>query len=53
MDEQQAVLGEHKVSYQVKTEQFEGPLDLLLNLTEKRKLFIGDFAVSVTKSAAS
>lgn len=40
------VLGDHKVDYKVKTEQFEGPLDLLLNLIEKRKLFIGDFALS-------
>ena len=39
-------LGVHKVSYHVKTEQFEGPLDLLLNLIEKRKLFIGDFALA-------
>src|SRR3989338_7737604 len=46
MDEQHAVLGEHRVSYQLKTEHFEGPLDLLLNLIEKRKLFIGDFALS-------
>ncbi len=46
MDEQQAVLGEHKVSYNIKTEHFEGPLDLLLALIEKRKLFIGDFALS-------
>lgn len=45
MDEQ-AVIGEHKVNYQIKTEHFEGPLDLLLNLIEKRKLFIGDFALS-------
>lgn len=39
-------LGEAKVNYQIKTEQFEGPLDLLLSLIEKRKLFIGDFALS-------
>lgn len=39
-------LGEAKVNYHVKTEQFEGPLDLLLTLIEKRKLFIGDFALS-------
>lgn len=45
MDEQ-AVIGEYKVNYQIKTEHFEGPLDLLLNLIEKRKLFIGDFALS-------
>ena len=46
MDEQHAVLGEHRVSYQLKTEHFEGPLDLLLTLIEKRKLFISDFSLS-------
>ena len=46
MVEDIAVIGEHKVSYHIKTEHFEGPLDLLLNLLEKRKLFIGDFALS-------
>ena len=46
MNEDISVIGEHKVSYHIKTEQFEGPLDLLLNLIEKRKLFIGDFALS-------
>ncbi len=30
----------------VKTEVFEGPLDLLLNLIEKRKLFINDISLS-------
>jgi chromatin segregation and condensation protein Rec8/ScpA/Scc1 (kleisin family) len=39
-------IGEHKVKYHLKTEQFEGPLDLLLTLIEKRKLFIGDFALA-------
>ncbi len=39
-------LGVHKVKYHLKTEQFEGPLDLLLTLIEKRKLFIGDFALA-------
>src|SRR3989338_1926873 len=39
-------IGEHKVNYHLKTEQFEGPLDLLLSLIEKRKLFIGDFALA-------
>lgn len=43
---EQATIGEHKVSYHLKTEQFEGPLDLLLTLIEKRKLFIGDFALA-------
>lgn len=34
------------ISYTVKTEQFEGPLDLLLQLIEKRKLFINDFTLA-------
>lgn len=41
-----AAIGEYKVDFYVKTEQFEGPLDLLLTLIEKRKLFIGDFALA-------
>lgn len=45
-ESEQAMLGVHKVSYHIKTEQFEGPLDLLLNLIEKRKLFIGDFSLA-------
>ncbi len=32
--------------FKVKTPAFEGPLDLLLNLIEKRKLFINDIALS-------
>lgn len=32
--------------YTIKTEHFEGPLDLLLTLIEKRKLFINDIALS-------
>jgi segregation and condensation protein A len=32
--------------FKIKTEVFEGPLDLLLNLIEKRKLFINDIALS-------
>ena len=32
--------------YSVKLERFEGPLDLLLNLIEKRKLFINDISLS-------
>ena len=32
--------------YTVKTEIFEGPLDLLLTLVEKRKLFINDISLS-------
>ncbi len=33
-------------SFQVKTEVFEGPLDLLLSLVEKRKLFVNDISLS-------
>lgn len=33
-------------TYKVKTEVFEGPLDLLLNLIEKRKLFVNDVSLS-------
>ena len=32
--------------YKVKTERFEGPLDLLLSLVEKRKLHINDVSLS-------
>ena len=32
--------------FQIKTEVFEGPLDLLLSLIEKRKLFINDIALA-------
>lgn len=32
--------------FQIKTEVFEGPLDLLLSLIEKKKLFINDIALS-------
>ncbi len=32
--------------YTIKTEMFEGPLELLLNLIEKRKLFINDISLS-------
>ena len=46
METEDAVIGEYKVGYHVKTEQFEGPLDLLLSLIEKRKLFISDFSLS-------
>jgi len=34
------------MSFVIKHEQFEGPLDLLLSLIEKRKLFINDIALS-------
>src|SRR5210317_1605912 len=32
--------------FQIKTEVFEGPLDLLLQLVEKRKLFINDVSLA-------
>ena len=35
-----------KGSYTVKTEVFEGPLDLLLELVTKRKLFVNDVSLS-------
>jgi segregation and condensation protein A len=34
------------MSFTIKTQVFEGPLDLLLSLIEKRKLFINDIALS-------
>lgn len=34
------------MSFIVKHEQFEGPLDLLLSLIEKRKLFVNDISLS-------
>lgn len=40
------ILGETTVNYHIKTEHFEGPLDLLLALVEKRKLFISDFSLA-------
>lgn len=39
-------VGGVEVNYRLKTERFEGPLDLLLTLIEKHKLFIGDFALA-------
>ena len=33
--------------YQIKTEVFEGPLELLLDLVEKRKLFINEISLAV------
>jgi segregation and condensation protein A len=33
-------------AFQIKTDVFEGPLDLLLNLIEKKKLFINDIALA-------
>ena len=35
-----------KISYTVKTEAFEGPLDLLLSLVESRKLFINEISLA-------
>lgn len=35
-----------KAQFTIKTETFEGPLDLLLNMIEKRKLFINDISLS-------
>jgi len=35
-----------EVTYKVKTTDFEGPLDLLLSLIEKRKLFINDISLA-------
>ena len=32
--------------YTVKTSTFEGPLDLLLDLVEKRKLFVNDVSLA-------
>ena len=34
------------LSYAVKTDVFEGPLDLLLDLIEKRKLFVNDISLA-------
>ncbi|MDE2188494.1 MAG: segregation/condensation protein A [Patescibacteria group bacterium] len=34
------------MGFTIKTSNFEGPLDLLLELIEKKKLFIGDIALS-------
>jgi len=34
------------LNYKVKTEAFEGPLELLLSLVEKRKLFINDISLA-------
>lgn len=38
---------ETQTSFQVKTAGFEGPFGLLLNLVEKRKLFINDVSLAV------
>src|SRR5690606_7077082 len=34
------------MAYTVKTEKFEGPLELLLDLIEKRKLFVSDVSLA-------
>ena len=34
------------MSFKIKTQSFEGPLDLLLDLIEKRKLFISDISLA-------
>ncbi len=36
----------NSASFTIKTEVFEGPLDLLLTLIEKRKLFISDISIA-------
>ncbi len=33
-------------NYKIKTEKFEGPLDILLDMIERRKLLINDFSLS-------
>lgn len=45
MSEENTIQGED-ISYQIKTSVFEGPFGLLLNLVEKRKLFINDVSLS-------
>ncbi len=39
-------IGETKVNFKIETEHFQGPIDLLLSLIEKRKLFINDFSLA-------
>lgn len=34
------------MTFEVKTQKFSGPLDLLLDLIERRKLYIGDIAIA-------
>jgi len=34
------------IEYQIKTDVFEGPLDVLLDLVEKRKLFVNDISLA-------
>ncbi|MEX1027282.1 MAG: ScpA family protein [Candidatus Paceibacterota bacterium] len=45
-DEVPETQNEHRSGYQVKTAAFEGPLDLLLSLIQKRKLFISDISLA-------
>src|SRR3989344_738418 len=40
------MIGEHAYSYIVKTGSFQGPLDLLLDLIEKRKLPISEVSLA-------
>lgn len=40
------VVSIEKTGFKIKTQIFEGPLDILLTLIEKRKLFINDIALS-------
>lgn len=42
----EVALGEAKVNFHIETEHWTGPLDLLLSLVEKRKLFINDFSLA-------
>ncbi len=42
----ETTIGDTKVNFHVETEHFQGPIDLLLSLIEKRKLFINDFSLS-------
>jgi segregation and condensation protein A len=37
---------EQKTSFQIKHEQFEGPLEVLLELIEKRKFFVNDISLA-------
>lgn len=41
---------ENTFSYKIKTETFEGPLDLLLSLIESRKLFVNEISLSEVTS---
>ncbi len=41
-----SVIGNNKFNFQIKTDCFEGPLELLLELVEKRKLLINDISLA-------